>query len=152
LTSRGVHTGPPVDRERCHCGSNRTAAPGGRSAGGVRLHPDTRSAAGEAWSLPADHGLRRREDGGDRKAGSAEHPVDSGGLATVRSEARAGGVDVRRRRHLRGFSVGRSARRDVAGRRWRRFAATSRRPGSSPSSATAASRESAPFASGRSAI
>src|SRR6185503_13863572 len=66
--------------------------------------------AGEAWSLPADHGLRRREDGGDRKAGSAEHPVDPGGLATVRSEARAGGVDVRRRRHLWGFSVGRSAR------------------------------------------
>ena len=96
-------------------------------------------AAARAQRVPSDHRLRRREDGGDREAGGAEHPDGAGGLAALRPEARAGGADVRRRRSRRRDR--RPTTRPMAGgaRRSRRFGATSRRPASSPSNATAAS-------------
>ena len=85
-----------------------------RAAGALRLHPGAQPAAADARRVPADDRLRRREDGGDRAAGGAEHPDDPGGLAALRPEARAGGADVRRRRHRWRVGVGRGARRPAA--------------------------------------
>jgi hypothetical protein len=65
-------------------------------------------------TFPADDGLRRCEDGGHRASGSAQHSHDSGGLAPLRTEARAGGPDLRCGRCRRHLAVGRSSRRPTA--------------------------------------
>ena len=148
---------PPLDRRGQHLRPGACAADDSQAAVGRhgvvaeadsrrcsdrRRHPRVRAAAAPGESRRSDHRLRRREARGAGAAGRGQRAVDSGGLVALRTQARAGRADRRRRR----------CGRRVAGRR-RVRGTPARAPRGNPpqhpggrvrsrSSATAASRRS----------